>query len=147
MAKREREASKRPFLVLWIEDNLEREMDGYLEYLEELGKYDFLVAQNVREAEEMLAQYRDSLDAVILDIILPIGVDVIDSTEEMMRAGIMFYQKHLKHRGLPVVVVSCLPKGELADELLADKNVVGLFKPFFPKSLENALGKVLRRKR
>ena len=129
--------------VLWIEDNLHVEMRVVREYLEESDKYHFLYAETVEEAKKVLNQYGNSLDAVLLDIILPIGKNVVGSTDEILNGGITLYRERLRPLGVPVVVLSCRDDEQARLAFEKEANVIRLAKPVYPDEVENALDEAL----
>ena len=133
-------------VVFWIEDKLRDEMNVVMEYLEGTQKYDLRYADTVVEAREALDRWQGEIDLVLLDVILPIGTETIQSVEEMVTAGITLYHERIKQLKVPVVVLSCRDDEAAVDAFKTEDICGQMFKPVFPDDVEAAIDAALAEK-
>jgi CheY-like chemotaxis protein len=128
-------------IVLWIEDKQDLEMREVKVHLEDTGKYDLRYAASVVEARKALDAFGSKIGVVLLDIILPIGEDVVESTDMMLRAGIDLYFDRLKKLNVPVIILTCR-NDEEAIAVFRNEPVRFLNKPVFPEEVEETIDSV-----
>jgi len=136
-------ASDKKPVVLWIEDKLDSLMKEVAKYLKETGKYDLRSASTVMEARKAIEEGGKDIALVLLDIIIPVGIERIQNVQEMMEAGIHLYRAYLKKLGIPVVVLTCRDDDAAQRAFVDEVGVRMLFKPVFPDEVEKAIDEAL----
>lgn len=133
--------------ILFVDDEAYR-MQSHVEYLKLKG-YDVIYTSEFSEAEETFKRYKDVIDLIILDIMLPIE-DVRLSAEEENAAqngryaGFILYERLLKHGKVKAIVLSA--RQDLRGDANERKVEKYLQKPLQPEMLLDAVQELLAEK-
>jgi CheY-like chemotaxis protein len=114
--------------ILIVDDETRWAQSGFLEELK-LCDYEVLSHTDVDEALAYLDGNLDSIDVLILDIMMPPGKSFEGATDQGLDTGIQFYDKiRLKAPHLPIIIFTNVTSKEMAQKFLNETDCW-----FYPK--------------
>lgn len=105
-------------MILIIDEEFKR-ASAIKEYLEEIG-YDVSLIEDVEEADKYVSSNHGSIDAIILDLIMPWGkLFTKDETEVGLITGYAFYKRLREYHKYsnPIIIHTALHRPELLNQL------------------------------
>jgi CheY-like chemotaxis protein len=108
--------------ILIVDDETKWAERGFLEELK-LSGFEFEHKTDIDEAVAYLSENLDSIDLLILDIMMPPGKSFEGTTDQGFDTGIEFYERFRPLAPkLPILIFTNVPSKEVAQKFLTDKN-------------------------